>query len=654
MIENVFGRPSFGRRCLRRAAVAAVLASSFTQAIAGVDWSLTQGFSPTDRIAPVGGDVVVTNTLNQVLGTAGTIGYDEQISGSGTLTRVPPPSCTTPAGISVIQSGSNKLLVTASHTGVGSGSCVFQTKVSATAAGTFTTSFTNSQGNPVPVPTGNNFLFFERPKVSIATPASFDKGGSGTVTITLSNPNTTTARFNNTAMTVNLASGLVIGSGAPTNTCGGTLTANQGASTAQLGGAAQIPSSGSYDCTVSFPVTAAKAGGYSVTVAANNLTAKAFEEPSGPNSVNDFSPKVGAEGWVTVKDTQSSAYTSDRDRFAGDYDIEFFMKFNHLVSTPTVWSGGVSILFSGTLTDQEFGSDPFTGQLFFNPAAPDPNAWRTFPGGSFTLNVLCNGGAPTCNLFQGSVGDTGDISGEFYTSFVDPTAVPPNDATGVGKCTLSGGSFFVASDSEFGSGNVNCTFPAGVGSNTYTGSGTFIARRPKGFVPGTTTTQPTTQPRVPPTGFRQVALPSQSFLFLDEGTIPAGDIDVYEAGDKQKRSLVVDLKIEEAPAVNNRFASSGFNAYVVALVPGGQAQTVATYTAYAKPPSGAWAALSGPIPAFLQNVAVSSQDQRVRLEIIRDTDVNNLIGTEFYVGYGTSDSEMIQAKRYRGIYYIGF
>ena len=49
---------------------------------------------------------------------------------------------------------------------------------------------------------------------------------------------------------------------------------------------------------------------------------------------------------------------------------------------------------------------------------------------------------------------------------------------------------------------------------------------------------------------------------------------------------------------------------------------------------------------------IGAANQRVRLEVISSTDVSGLAGTEIYIGYGTSDAEMLQAQRYRGVYIV--
>ena len=49
---------------------------------------------------------------------------------------------------------------------------------------------------------------------------------------------------------------------------------------------------------------------------------------------------------------------------------------------------------------------------------------------------------------------------------------------------------------------------------------------------------------------------------------------------------------------------------------------------------------------------VLSVYQRIAVAILRDTDITALIGTEFCVGYGTSDTEMLTAGGYRGAYKV--
>jgi hypothetical protein len=98
------------------------------------------------------------------------------------------------------------------------------------------------------------------------TPATITAGGISTLTITLSNANSSAASL--TAPLVdNLPTGVTV-SGANTTTCGGTVSAISGSSTVTLTGGI-IPASGS--CTVTAIVTAPVAGSYYNTLAAGAL-----------------------------------------------------------------------------------------------------------------------------------------------------------------------------------------------------------------------------------------------------------------------------------------------------------------------------------------------------------------------------------------------
>ena len=60
-------------------------------------------------------------------------------------------------------------------------------------------------------------------------------------------------------------------------------------------------------------------------------------------------------------------------------------------------------------------------------------------------------------------------------------------------------------------------------------------------------------------------------------------------------------------------------------------------------------AQTGPLP---RATAGAATEGRVRIEITNNVDVTQFNGTEFYIGYGTSDAEMLQAQRYRGVFKI--
>jgi len=101
---------------------------------------------------------------------------------------------------------------------------------------------------------------------SFSTP-SITAGGNSTLTLTLSNPDSTAASMTST-LTDTFPSGLLV-SGNASTTCGGTVSAAIGSSAVSLTGGT-IPANGS--CEVTVEVTAAVAGSYVNSVPAGALT----------------------------------------------------------------------------------------------------------------------------------------------------------------------------------------------------------------------------------------------------------------------------------------------------------------------------------------------------------------------------------------------
>jgi hypothetical protein len=141
--------------------------------------------------------------------------------------------------------------------------------------------------------------------------SSITAGGDSTLTLTLSNPNSTAASITS-ALTDTFPSGLVV-SGAPSTTCGGTVSAPIGSSSVSLTGGA-IPANGA--CTVTVAVTAAAAGSYinslasgilktsngnSTAPAVATLTVTPVSTPTlvAPTLGKSFSPSTIAVGGVS-------------------------------------------------------------------------------------------------------------------------------------------------------------------------------------------------------------------------------------------------------------------------------------------------------------------------------------------------------------------
>jgi hypothetical protein len=143
---------------------------------------------------------------------------------------------------------------------------------------------------------------------------------------------------------------------------------------------------------------------------------------------------------------------------------------------------------------------------------------------------------------------------------------------------------------------------------------------------------------------------------LPQGIIPPTSVIVQPTGTLSNRTLVVLLKIEDiiAQASAGSFAASGYNVYVAALVPNerlGQPAGAGTWFVKAQTTQGpGWELLSIPIKAFIAGVVASSQ--LVEIDILSNLNLSGLVGTEIYVGYGTSGDEMIQNRRYRGVFEV--
>ena len=117
-------------------------------------------------------------------------------------------------------------------------------------------------------------------------------------------------------------------------------------------------------------------------------------------------------------------------------------------------------------------------------------------------------------------------------------------------------------------------------------------------------------------------------------------------------NVTLDLSLLGSFTGQGQFAA-GYSVYVVALVPSGRLGLPAAAWFMLPDPiitlntGRSWTRLGFPMDAYLQNVA---QTASVEIRILQSLDMTELIGTEFYIGYGTSDEEMLNSGRYRGVY----
>lgn len=153
---------------------------------------------------------------------------------------------------------------------------------------------------------------------------------------------------------------------------------------------------------------------------------------------------------------------------------------------------------------------------------------------------------------------------------------------------------------------------------------------------------PPDQPIAPPPA-------TQTEYTFVTNVIPDAAVTVTASGTLGSVTLNVILDLSRLAGFftgQGQFAA-GYNVYVVAYVPSGRLGLPAA-TWFMLPASpGFWTQFGLPMAAYLQNVA---QTASVAIGILQNMDMTELIGTEFYIGYGTSDEEMLNSGRYRGVY----
>ncbi|MDH3998270.1 MAG: hypothetical protein OET90_05470, partial [Desulfuromonadales bacterium] len=125
-------------------------------------------------------------------------------------------------------------------------------------------------------------------------------------------------------------------------------------------------------------------------------------------------------------------------------------------------------------------------------------------------------------------------------------------------------------------------------------------------------------------------------------------------GALENLTLDIELNLNDVLAELQPRSTGGavYNVYVAALIPAAtlNAAQDAIFTLNS---SNLWSHyLGGALPAFMHNVEVASADHRLVLQILSSLDVSQLVGTTIFVGYGTSDSEMLANGRYRAVYTV--
>ena len=272
-------------------------------------------------------------------------------------------------------------------------------------------------------------------------------------------------------------------------------------------------------------------------------------------------------------------------------------------------------------------------------AGPDGNLWftensankigRITPAGSITEFVIPTGNSGPASI---TVGPDGNL---WFTE-------PSNNK--IGRITPAGviTEFAIAT-----TGGLPWTITAGPDGKlwfTVWGADKIANIQPPGATGASVT--PTT-PLPPPAT-------TQTVFTVPTGKMPTAAVSVSPSGTFGNATLVVTLDLSKVLSdgvfsASGQFAD-GYNIYVAALVPAG-VLGLPSATWFVYPSTRSWAELGSPIAAYKESIAENATDT-VEISILQEMDVTGLVGSEIYIGYGTSDTEMLSESRYRGVYKV--
>ena len=133
--------------------------------------------------------------------------------------------------------------------------------------------------------------------------------------------------------------------------------------------------------------------------------------------------------------------------------------------------------------------------------------------------------------------------------------------------------------------------------------------------------------------------------------IPPVLLAASKSGGLSGTSLSVTIK-GRAPgasfASTGRFAATTYNVYVAGYAPGLEGTAIPAW--WQLDASLVWAPLAMPMAQYLSGAALDSQTTQVQVDILQNTDLSQLVGAVFYVGYGIDTDEMLAAGRYRDVF----
>ena len=285
--------------------------------------TVAKAFAPTPIASGATSTLTITltnaNTSVAALSAALTDTLPAGLSIAGT-----PNASTTCTGAGAVTTGANTVTLPATRTipaavGVTPGSCTFQVDVTGTLGGTYTNTIAagalqTSNGNNAAAANANLVINNVAPAITKAFgAAAIASGGSTSLTLTLTNPNSTLATLT-AALVDALPANLTTVAASIATTCGGTAP-TQAAGNVTLPVGLTIPAgtgvtSGS--CTVSVNVTSVVAGTYTNTIAIGALqTNRGNNAAATSANLNVFAPPTVTKAFnlATIGRGQTSTMT---------------------------------------------------------------------------------------------------------------------------------------------------------------------------------------------------------------------------------------------------------------------------------------------------------------------------------------------------------
>lgn len=129
-------------------------------------------------------------------------------------------------------------------------------------------------------------------------------------------------------------------------------------------------------------------------------------------------------------------------------------------------------------------------------------------------------------------------------------------------------------------------------------------------------------------------------------------------------SLSLNVEVNLATTFSNAITpqakltrdSNTYDVFVAAFVPGEEGSIIGLEEDvwFLLDSTSTWGEyLDGPLAQYLSNITLATQEFRIVLTLLRSFDVTSLSGATFFIGFGTSEQEMLESQRYRAVFVLG-